>query len=40
MVGAAASGLLGWQFGYVSVFLLAALFGAITSSHAIGIGMT
>jgi len=30
MVGAAASGLLGWQFGYLSVFLLAALFGAIT----------
>jgi predicted MFS family arabinose efflux permease len=30
MVGAAASGLLGWQFGYVSVFVLAALFGAIT----------
>lgn len=30
MVGAAASGLLGWQFGYFAVFLLAALFGAIT----------
>jgi predicted MFS family arabinose efflux permease len=30
MVGAAASGLLGWQFGYLYVFLLAALFGAIT----------
>jgi predicted MFS family arabinose efflux permease len=30
MVGAAASGLLGWKFGYFSVFLLAALFGAIT----------
>jgi MFS family permease len=32
MVGAAASGLLGWYFGYFSVFLLAALFGAITAS--------
>jgi MFS family permease len=30
MVGAAASGLLGWQFGYVAVFVLSALFGAIT----------
>lgn len=30
MVGAAASGYLGWQYGYVSVFVLAALFGAIT----------
>jgi MFS family permease len=30
MVGAALSGLLGWQFGYVAVFLLAALFGVIT----------
>ena len=30
MIGAAASGLLGWQFGYFAVFLLAALFGAIT----------
>src|SRR6516162_3832497 len=30
MVGAALSGLLGWQFGYFAVFLLAALFGAIT----------
>ena len=30
MVGAAASGLLGWQFGYFAVFLLAALFGAVT----------
>jgi MFS family permease len=30
MVGAAASGYLGWQFGYFSVFLLAAFFGAIT----------
>jgi len=30
MVGAAASGLLGWQFGYFAVFVLAALFGAIT----------
>jgi predicted MFS family arabinose efflux permease len=30
MIGAAASGYLGWQFGYFSVFLLAALFGAIT----------
>jgi MFS family permease len=30
MVGAAASGLFGWQFGYFAVFLLAALFGAIT----------
>jgi len=30
MIGAAASGYLGWQFGYVAVFLLAAVFGAIT----------
>ncbi|WP_342712815.1 MFS transporter [Bradyrhizobium sp. B124] len=30
MVGAAASGYLGWQYGYGAVFLLAALFGAIT----------
>ena len=30
MIGAAASGLLGWQFGYFAVFVLAALFGAIT----------
>src|ERR1700760_2667178 len=30
MIGAAASGLLGWQLGYFSVFVLAALFGAIT----------
>ena len=30
MVGAAASGVLGWQFGYFAVFALAALFGAIT----------
>jgi MFS family permease len=30
MVGAAASGLLGWQLGYFAVFALAALFGAIT----------
>ena len=30
MIGAAASGYLGWQFGYFSVFLLAAVFGAIT----------
>lgn len=30
MFGAAISGLLGWQFGYFAVFLLAALFGAIT----------
>src|ERR1700757_3889457 len=30
LVGAAASGYLGWQFGYFSVFLLAAFFGAIT----------
>jgi predicted MFS family arabinose efflux permease len=30
MVGAAASGFLGWHFGYVSMFLLAATFGAIT----------
>jgi predicted MFS family arabinose efflux permease len=29
MVGAAASGYLGWKFGYFAVFLLAALFGAI-----------
>jgi predicted MFS family arabinose efflux permease len=30
MVGAAVSGLLGWYFGYISVFLLAAAFGVIT----------
>ncbi|MBV8924002.1 MAG: MFS transporter [Bradyrhizobium sp.] len=30
MVGAAASGYLGWRYGYVAVFLLAALFGAIS----------
>jgi MFS family permease len=30
MVGAAVSGYLGWLFGYFAVFLLAALFGAIT----------
>src|SRR6201996_1974565 len=30
MIGAAASGYLGWHFGYVSVFLLAAIFGVIT----------
>ena len=30
MVGAAASGFLGWQLGYLSVFLLAAVFGAVT----------
>ena len=30
MVGAAASGFLGWHFGYVAVFLLAATFGVIT----------
>jgi predicted MFS family arabinose efflux permease len=30
MVGAAVSGLLGWHFGYFSVFLLAAMFGAVT----------
>jgi predicted MFS family arabinose efflux permease len=30
MVGAAASGFLGWHFGYISVFLLAASFGIIT----------
>jgi MFS family permease len=30
MVGAAVSGLLGWQFGYLAVFVLAAVFGAIT----------
>jgi MFS family permease len=30
MVGAALSGYLGWQFGYFAIFLLAALFGAIT----------
>jgi MFS family permease len=30
MVGAALSGYLGWRLGYVSVFLLAAIFGAIT----------
>jgi len=30
MIGAAASGLLGWMFGYFAVFLLAAVFGVIT----------
>ncbi len=30
LVGAAASGYLGWRFGYTAVFLLAALFGAIS----------
>src|SRR5579871_4782560 len=30
MIGAAASGLLGWQLGYFSVFALAAIFGIIT----------
>jgi predicted MFS family arabinose efflux permease len=30
MVGAAASGLLGWQLGYFAIFALSALFGAIT----------
>jgi MFS family permease len=30
MVGAGVSGLLGWQFGFFDVFLLSALFGAIT----------
>src|ERR1700748_957395 len=30
LVGAAASGYLGWRYGYVSVFLLSALFGAIS----------
>src|ERR1700761_4950011 len=30
MVGAALSGWLGWKFGYLSVFLLAAMFGVIT----------
>jgi predicted MFS family arabinose efflux permease len=30
MVGAAVSGFLGWHFGYLSVFLLAATFGVIT----------
>ena len=30
MVGAAVSGVLGWQLGYFAVFLLAAVFGAIT----------
>lgn len=30
MVGAALSGYLGWQFGFVAVFLLAALFGVIS----------
>src|SRR5215510_8349552 len=29
LVGAAVSGLLGWKFGYFSVFLLAALFGVV-----------
>lgn len=30
MVGAAISGILGWQFGYLSVFMLAAAFGVVT----------
>src|ERR1700744_5505579 len=30
MVGAAVSGFLGWHYGYVSVFLLAAMFGVVT----------
>ncbi|WP_407164987.1 MFS transporter [Bradyrhizobium sp. ORS 111] len=30
MLGAAASGYLGWQYGYVAVFLLAAAFGVLT----------
>jgi MFS family permease len=30
LVGAAASGYLGWRYGYVAVFLLAALFGVIS----------
>jgi MFS family permease len=30
MVGAAVSGILGWQFGYLAVFVLAATFGMIT----------
>src|SRR6202012_737817 len=30
MVGAAVSGYLGWRYGYVSVFLLAAMFGVVT----------
>jgi predicted MFS family arabinose efflux permease len=30
MVGAAVSGFLGWYFGYLSVFLLAAMFGVVT----------
>jgi MFS family permease len=30
MVGAAVSGYLGWRYGYVAVFMLAALFGAIS----------
>src|SRR5262249_58443399 len=30
MVGAAASGYLGWRYGYVAVFLLAAAFGALS----------
>jgi predicted MFS family arabinose efflux permease len=30
MVGAAVSGILGWQFGYLAVFVLAATFGVIT----------
>jgi predicted MFS family arabinose efflux permease len=37
MVGAAASGLLGWQLGYFAVFLLAAAFGAITIACVLGI---
>ena len=30
MVGAGLSGLLGWQFGFTAVFLLAALFGVLS----------
>lgn len=30
MLGAAASGYLGWRYGYVAVFLLAAAFGVLT----------
>jgi len=30
MVGAAVSGYLGWRYGYTAVFLLAAVFGAIS----------
>jgi len=37
MVGAGLSGLLGWQFGYPAVFLLAALFGALSVASVLAI---